>query len=107
MKTAKDIMSWFVETEMYLSSTPFSLADVTAKSKAPKKLCGYAIQYMVEFNYAIPTSNDSKGHPRYIKHGAGRELIVKKWRKQNVGELIHYKGMHHFGNSNAGWRGAL
>lgn len=107
MKTAGEIAEWFTGTIMYKSGVAFSASDVSAKTGADHKLCSYAVQHMVDRNIAVPTTNDSHGHPRYIKFAAGKKLIVKKWRKQNVGEIIYYKGMHHLGNGEAGWRGAL
>jgi len=97
----------YTRTESFCSSTPFTKSDMSTRLKQSNEFAMDAIRVMLLDGVIVPTVKDSKGNERFIKSSESRKLIIKKWRKENVGELAYYKGFNHFGNADTGWRGAL
>lgn len=97
----------YTRTESFCSSTPFTKSDMSTRLKQSNEFAMDAIRVMLLDGVIVPTVKDSKGNERFIKSSESRKLIIKKWRKENVGELAYYKGFNHFGNADTGWRGSL
>lgn len=97
----------YTRTESFCSNTPFTKSDMSTRLKQSNEFAMEAIKVMLLDGVIVATVKDSKGNERFIKSSESRKLIIKKWRKENVGELAYYKGFNHFGNANTGWRGAL
>jgi len=105
--TLDEAIEIYTRTESFCSSTPFTKSDMSTRLKQSNEFAMDAIRVMLLDDVIVPTVKDSKGNERFIKSSECRKLIIKKWRKENVGELAYYKGFNHFGNADTGWRGAL
>lgn len=103
----KEVAMRFMETEMFKSYTPFSVADMMDKMKVNRGAVHNAVDTMLTKGLIKQLGGNMNTHRRYVKAGQASQLLKQKWRNKNVGELAYYKGFHWFGNADTGWRGSL
>jgi DNA-binding transcriptional MocR family regulator len=103
----KEVAMKFMDTERFLSFTPFSVADMMDKMQVNRGAVHNAIETMLTKGYIRQIGGNINSNRQYVRAGQAAQLLKKKWRSKNVGEIAYYKGFHWFGNADSGWRGSL